>query len=124
MMSIGWECASGTKHAMIMKKLLLLLLLALPHTQAGPILKWDYPTPLLSTALTFRVYFSDLPTVPLTNWVLLVTVPGTNTSTPVTITPINRYYAVQTSNVWGAVFSTVVLSPAALLTNVNLQLVP
>lgn len=113
-----------------MKKLLLVLGLLVALTTSskpllgGPILKWDYPAPLLSTGITFRVYFSDLPTAPLTNWVLLVTVPGTNTSTPVNITPINRYYVVQTSNVWGAVFSTVVLSPAALLTNVNLELVP
>lgn len=93
------------------------------RTQAAQ-LHWDYPTNLLSTGLTFRVWFTPDVTLPLTNWFLLSTQVGTNTSAFVPITAGNRYYAVQASNLFGAVFSDVVLSPAAVVSNVALTLKP
>lgn len=65
-------------------------------------LAWDgYPPGELSTNLTFKVYSSTNPAVPLTNWQVFTNVVGTNTSVVIVMQPEQRFFFVTASNLWG-----------------------
>lgn len=86
-------------------------------------LAWDYPTNELSTNLTFRLYGSTNIVQPMTNWILLVTIPGTNLSTVLSVVPGEHFYALTASNVFWRLesdFSNVASTPPAPRSDVNL----
>jgi hypothetical protein len=113
-----------------MKRLILLLALsaaALIRAAIQPIgdvtLFFDYPTNQLSTNLTFRVYATTNLSFPLTNWTVIKTVVGTNTSVTVRVVPGQNYFAMTASNMWlESDFSNVALTPPLPRSDVNLTI--
>lgn len=89
-------------------------------TNETVIVSWDYPASEISN-MTFRVYQSTNITTPLTNWNVLATVKGTNEAPPIQVVGGLNYFAVSSSNFWGAVFSSVVSIPALPRSDVSLQ---
>lgn len=89
---------------------LLALRAALPTSQ--PItLSWDYPTNLLSTNLTFKLYHSPV-AVPFTNYSSIADIAGTNLSVTPLVTSGEHYYFVTASNFWGeSLPSNLVITP-------------
>lgn len=70
-------------------------------------LAWDYPTNLLGTNLWFNIYSSTNLNEPITNWVCLRSVVGTNLQATVTVQP-----GAHASNFWGeSLTSNVALTP-------------
>ena len=87
-------------------------------------LSWTYPTNELSTNLTFKVYSSTNISIALTNWPVLTTVAGTNTSVTLPINLQQQWFVMTASNWFGeSVFSSVAEIPAPPR-SVNLQLGP
>jgi hypothetical protein len=90
-------------------------------------LVWSYPPSELSTNLTFVVVHTTNASLALTNWPVLTTVAGTNTSVVLTVVPGFHAYALFASNFWGVSRpSEVVQTPALPLNDVpvSVQLEP
>jgi hypothetical protein len=70
------------------------------HAAAADIsLYWDYPTNDLSTQMVFKVYWTTNITNPVI-WQSFI-VPGTTTTTRVTMEPGRRFFVMTASNLWG-----------------------
>ena len=91
----------------------LLLLVCLLLTVAGSVntnpqpitLAWDYPTNAVNYTLdtnnTFFLFQSADLTVPLTNWVSVTNVVGTNRQVTIIVQPRQLFFYVAASNFWG-----------------------
>lgn len=74
-------------------------------------LAWDYE--VLDTNNTFRIYHTTNITTPKSNWVVIATVPGTNLTATVYVTPGVNFFAATVSNMWmESDFSNVASTPA------------
>jgi hypothetical protein len=74
-------------------------------------LSWGTPAGFDSNGVV-RVYHSTDITVPMTNWIVLISVPGNASNTPITIIPGAHFYSGTYSNMWGeGGFSAVVSTP-------------
>jgi hypothetical protein len=74
---------------------------------------WDYPAAEMETNLTFLVFHSTSITVPLTNWLVLTNVVGTNLSVKLTVIPGKNFFVMKATNFWAASdFSDVASTPA------------
>lgn len=79
----------------------LLLTAAVPSPQ-NIILAWDtYPAAELTPDLTFKLYTSTDISVPLANWTVIRTVPGTNTQVTISVIPGRQFFYLTASNFWG-----------------------
>lgn len=81
-----------------------IVLMLRPGPAEAAWLVWDYPPQLLSTGLTFHVVHAGAVNVPLTNWVPLVSIVGTNTQVQVQGQSTNHFFGVIASNVHGSFF--------------------
>lgn len=85
-------------------------------------LAWDYEPTELSTNLTFVLRHSTSIATPLTNWLVLTNVVGTNLTIEVQITPGQHYFVLTASNFWGeSDFSNVAGTPPLPRSAVNLR---
>lgn len=84
--------------------------------------------PLIPTTITFswtsqpgvdsfNLYTSDTLQLPLTNWLLLTNILGTNSSFSVLVTPGPQFYYLTASNFWGESGPSVVVSTPPVPTN-------
>lgn len=74
---------------------------AVPTTPQLVILAWDYPTNELRAELSFKLYTSTNLAVPMTNWLVLTNVAGTNLAAAVRIEPGEHFFTLTASNFWG-----------------------
>lgn len=96
-------------------------MVAAPALKTKVVFSWDYPTAEL-TNTTFLVWHSTDIAIPLTNWTLVASVPGSNSVTLQTV-PGAHFYVCQASNLWGVSdFSNVVSTPPAPHNDVNFRI--
>lgn len=104
-----------------MKKILLLLLIGqivaiaaskfLVEPSGRVTLAWDPPAGGVVPDV-YKIYHSTNINTPLSNWVCIATVPGTNLTTTVMVTPGTNFFTATASNFWGeSLFSNVARTP-------------
>lgn len=105
-----------------MKKLLLIfaVLLALtlravlppmPPPPKAITFSWDWPSNELSTNLHFLLYMAPVVNTPLTNYVVLTNIVGTNASVTIFVVPSQQFYFVTASNTfWDETIPSEVIS--------------
>lgn len=72
--------------------------------------------------LSFNLYKADSPTAPRSDWIKIITIPGSNTWQTVIFRPGKTYWTVTASNFWGeSDFSNIVGTPATVLNLTNVQ---
>ena len=64
-------------------------------------LAWDYPSAELNTNLTFKLYHSTNPTLPLAQWMPFTNIAGTNLSVALSINVGVHFFFLTASNWWG-----------------------
>ena len=64
-------------------------------------LAWNYPDADATNVHAFRLYSSTNIALPLTNWTVIATIPGTNRTVTLPIQPPQRFYTITASNWWG-----------------------
>ena len=64
-------------------------------------LVWDYPSAELNTNLTFKLYHSINPTLPLAQWTPFTNIAGTNLSVALSIDVGVHFFFLTASNWWG-----------------------
>lgn len=92
------------KHSLLLSAV---LLAPLPQPSAGApasdtvTLAWDYPSAELTTNLTFKLYHSTNPALPLTQWTPFTNIAGTNLSVALFLDVGVHFFFLTASNWWG-----------------------